>query len=109
MSISNELQEFCVRECSCCKHKKCTKDKKDFEYPKCNRKTTRIFEIDLIDGIASATTSISGVLGEKLFSVTAENIFDITCIKEKSRKRTGHIIVIYGSWIQDLMLDLINV
>uniref|UniRef100_M1D1B1 Uncharacterized protein n=1 Tax=Solanum tuberosum TaxID=4113 RepID=M1D1B1_SOLTU len=81
MSISNELQEFCVRECSCCKHKKCTKDKKDFEYPKCNRKTTRIFEIDLIDGIASATTSISGVLGEKLFSVTAENIFDITCIK----------------------------
>uniref|UniRef100_M1D787 Uncharacterized protein n=1 Tax=Solanum tuberosum TaxID=4113 RepID=M1D787_SOLTU len=81
MSISNELQMFSVCECSCCKQKKCTKDKKDFEYPKCNRKTTRLFEIDLIDGTALATTSISGVLGEKLFFVTAENIFDITCIK----------------------------
>uniref|UniRef100_A0A3Q7EEI4 Uncharacterized protein n=1 Tax=Solanum lycopersicum TaxID=4081 RepID=A0A3Q7EEI4_SOLLC len=72
MSISNEPQEFCVRECSCCKQKKRRKDKKDFE---------RILEIDLIDGTPSATTSISDLLGETSFSVTTENIFDIICIK----------------------------
>ncbi|XP_027771134.1 uncharacterized protein LOC107013153 [Solanum pennellii] len=40
MAISDELQEFCVLECSGCKQKKRTKDRKDFHCPKCNRKTT---------------------------------------------------------------------
>ncbi|XP_015160245.1 uncharacterized protein [Solanum tuberosum] len=104
MSISNELQMFSVCECSCCKQKKCTKDKKDFEYPKCNRKTTRLFEIDLIDGTALATTSISGVLGEKLFFVTAENIFDITCIKLRNsslgNSNTTHTTLSVLSYVQ---------
>ncbi|WMV31358.1 hypothetical protein MTR67_024743 [Solanum verrucosum] len=42
MAISDELQEFCVLECSGCKQKKHTKDRKDFECPKCNRKTTLV-------------------------------------------------------------------
>ncbi|KAK4734297.1 hypothetical protein R3W88_008558 [Solanum pinnatisectum] len=87
MAISDELQEFCVLECSGCKQKKRTKDRKDFECPKCNRKTTLvprcIFQIDLIDGTATTTTSISGELGEKLLSMTAEDIFDITCAKPR--------------------------
>ncbi|KAH0746768.1 hypothetical protein KY285_008425 [Solanum tuberosum] len=68
-----------------CKQKKRTKDRKDFECPKCNRKTTLVprcsFQIDLIDGTATTTTSISAKLGEKLLSMTAEDIFDITCTK----------------------------
>ncbi|KAG5620967.1 hypothetical protein H5410_006185, partial [Solanum commersonii] len=82
MAISNEFQEFCVLECSGCKQKKRTKDRKAFECPKCNRKTTLcIFQIDLIDGTATTTTSISAELGEKLLSMTAEDKFDITCAK----------------------------
>ncbi|KAH0653948.1 hypothetical protein KY289_031626 [Solanum tuberosum] len=68
-----------------CKQKKRTKDKKDFECPKSNRKTTLvpgcIFQIDLIDGTATTTTSISGELREKLLSMTTDDIFDITCAK----------------------------
>ncbi|KAG5580361.1 hypothetical protein H5410_050988 [Solanum commersonii] len=94
MAISNELQEFCVLEFSGCKQKKCTKDRNDFECPKCNRKTTLvpqyytfelcIFQIDLIDGIGTTTTSISGEVGEKLLFMTTEDIFDITCAKSQS-------------------------
>ncbi|KAL3358943.1 hypothetical protein AABB24_015831 [Solanum stoloniferum] len=83
MSILDEFQEFCVLECSGCKQKKRTKNRKDFECPKCNRKTALvprcIFQIDLIDGTATTTTFISAELGEKLLSMTAEDIFDITC------------------------------
>ncbi|KAG5628268.1 hypothetical protein H5410_013486 [Solanum commersonii] len=59
MVISDEFQEFCVL-------KWC------------------IFQIDLIDGTATTTTSISAELGEKLLSMTAEDIFDITCAKRQS-------------------------
>ncbi|KAG5594545.1 hypothetical protein H5410_035777, partial [Solanum commersonii] len=59
--------------------------RKDFECPKCNRKTTLvprcIFQIDLIDGTVIAISSISGELGEKLLFMTAEDIFGITCVK----------------------------
>ncbi|WMV47348.1 hypothetical protein MTR67_040733 [Solanum verrucosum] len=86
--ISDEFQDFCVLECSGCKQKKRTKDKKAFECPKCNRKTTLvpwcIFQIDLIDGTATTITSISAELGEKLLSMTVEDIFDITCAKRQS-------------------------
>ncbi|KAH0645045.1 hypothetical protein KY284_032929 [Solanum tuberosum] len=88
MAILDEFQDFCVLECSGCKQKKCTKDRKDFECPKCNRKTTLVprcsFQIDLIDGTATTTSSISAELGEKLLSMTAEDIFDITCTKRQS-------------------------
>ncbi|KAL3361468.1 hypothetical protein AABB24_014390, partial [Solanum stoloniferum] len=40
MAILDEFQDFCVLECSGCKQKKRTKDRKDFECPKCNRKTS---------------------------------------------------------------------
>ncbi|KAH0652978.1 hypothetical protein KY289_030656 [Solanum tuberosum] len=36
MAILDEFQEFCVLECSGYKQKKRTKDRKDFECPKCN-------------------------------------------------------------------------
>uniref|UniRef100_M1ANT8 Replication factor A protein n=1 Tax=Solanum tuberosum TaxID=4113 RepID=M1ANT8_SOLTU len=82
MAISNEFQEFCVLECSGCKQKKRTKDRKDFQCPKCNRKSALVprcvFQIDLTHGTATTTSSISGELGEKLLSMTAEDIFDIT-------------------------------
>ncbi|KAH0653291.1 hypothetical protein KY289_030969 [Solanum tuberosum] len=86
MAMLDEFQDFCVLECSGCKHKKRTKDRKDFECPKCNRKTTLVprFQIDLIDGTATTTTSISAELGEKLLSMIAEDIFDITCTKQQS-------------------------
>ncbi|KAH0700986.1 hypothetical protein KY284_015201 [Solanum tuberosum] len=92
MAISDEFQEFCVLECSGCKQKKRTKDRKDFECPKCKRKTTLvplcIFQIDLIDGTATTTSSISVELGEKLLSITTEDIFDITCAKEHTPQST---------------------
>ncbi|KAL3368440.1 hypothetical protein AABB24_009342, partial [Solanum stoloniferum] len=83
MAILDEFQDFCVLECSGCKQKKRTKDRKDFECPKCNRKTSLVprFQIDLIDNTATTTASISAELGEKLLSMTAEDIFDITCTK----------------------------
>ncbi|KAH0775688.1 hypothetical protein KY290_007099 [Solanum tuberosum] len=85
MAILDEFQDFCVLECSGCKQKKRTKDRKDFECPKCNRKTALVprcsFQIDLINGTATTTASISAELGEKLLSMTAEDIFDITCTK----------------------------
>ncbi|XP_049347024.1 replication protein A 70 kDa DNA-binding subunit B-like [Solanum verrucosum] len=88
MAILDEFQDFCVLECSGCKQKKRTKDRKDFDCPKCNRKTSLVprcsFQIDLIDDTATTTTSISAELGEKLLSMTAEDIFDITCTKRQS-------------------------
>ncbi|KAG5595440.1 hypothetical protein H5410_036672 [Solanum commersonii] len=42
------------------------------------------FQIDLIDNTATTTASISAELGEKLLSMTAEDIFDITCTKRQS-------------------------
>ncbi|KAH0683463.1 hypothetical protein KY289_021215 [Solanum tuberosum] len=70
------------------RQKKRTKDRKDFECPKCNRKTALvprcIFQIDLIDGTATTTSSISAKLGEKLLSMTTEDIFDITCTNRQS-------------------------
>ncbi|KAH0683569.1 hypothetical protein KY289_021321 [Solanum tuberosum] len=42
MAISDEFQEFCLLECSGCKQKTRTKDRKDFECPKCNRKSTLV-------------------------------------------------------------------
>ncbi|KAH0640379.1 hypothetical protein KY285_036965 [Solanum tuberosum] len=90
MAILDEFQDFCVLECSGCKQKKRTKDRKDFDCPKCNRKTSLVprcsFQIDLIDDTATTTTSISAELGEKLLSMTAEDIFDITCTKMLSTK-----------------------
>ncbi|KAG5568752.1 hypothetical protein H5410_064236 [Solanum commersonii] len=88
MAILDEFQDFCVLECSGCKQKKRTKDRKDFECPKCNRKTSLVprcsFQIDLIDDTATTTASISAELGEKLLSMTAEDIFDITCTKRQT-------------------------
>ncbi|KAG5627259.1 hypothetical protein H5410_012477 [Solanum commersonii] len=90
MAILDEFQDFCVLECLGCKQKKRTKDRKDFKCPKCNRKTALVprcsFQIDLIDDTATTTTSISAELGEKLLSMTAEDIFDITCTKMLSNK-----------------------
>ncbi|WMV19486.1 hypothetical protein MTR67_012871, partial [Solanum verrucosum] len=52
-----------------------------------------------------ATTSIFGVLGEKLFSVTAENIFDITCIKLRKSSwgssNTTHTTLSVLSYVQN--------
>ncbi|KAG5591723.1 hypothetical protein H5410_042237 [Solanum commersonii] len=88
MAILAEFQDFCVLECSGCKQKKRTKDRKDFECPKCNRTTSLVprcsFQIDLIDNTAITTASISAELGEKLLSMTAEDIFDMTCTKRQS-------------------------
>ncbi|KAK4709677.1 hypothetical protein R3W88_004190 [Solanum pinnatisectum] len=87
MSISDDLQKFCVLECSGCKQKKRTKDKKQFDCAKCQRKTTLVprctFQIDLIDGSGSTTAFISGDPAEKLLSMKAEDIFDTTCIKNQ--------------------------
>ncbi|XP_015165929.1 replication protein A 70 kDa DNA-binding subunit B-like isoform X2 [Solanum tuberosum] len=92
MAILDEFQDFCVLECSGCKQKKRTKDRKDFECPKCNRKTSLVprctFQIDLIDNTATTTASISAELGEKLLSMTAKDIFDITCTKRQSLSLT---------------------
>ncbi|KAG5590999.1 hypothetical protein H5410_041513 [Solanum commersonii] len=86
MAILDKFQEFCVLECSGCKQKKRTKDRKDFDCPKCNRKTALvprcIFQIDLING--TTTTTKIYLWGEKLLSMTAEGIFDITCTKRQS-------------------------
>ncbi|XP_049377728.1 replication protein A 70 kDa DNA-binding subunit B-like [Solanum stenotomum] len=88
MAILDEFQDFCVLECSGCKQKKRTKDRKEFECPKCNRKTSLVprcsFQIDLIDNTATTTASISAELGEKLLSMTAEDIFDRTCTNRQS-------------------------
>ncbi|KAG5629847.1 hypothetical protein H5410_001564 [Solanum commersonii] len=85
MAILDEFQDFCVLECSGCKQKKRTKDRKDFHCSKCNRKTALVprcsFQIDLIDNTATTTASISTELGEKILSMTAEDIFDTTCTK----------------------------
>ncbi|WMV57954.1 hypothetical protein MTR67_051339 [Solanum verrucosum] len=92
MAVLDEFQDFCVLECSGCKQKKRTKDRKDFDCSKCNRKTALVprcsFQIDLIDNTATTTTSISAELGEKILSMTAEDIFDITCTKRQSLSLT---------------------
>ncbi|XP_049382942.1 replication protein A 70 kDa DNA-binding subunit B-like [Solanum stenotomum] len=87
MSISDDLQKFCVLECSGCKQKKRTKDRKQFDCAKCQRKTTLVpqctFQIDLIDGNGSTTAFISGDPAEKLLSMKAEDIFYTTCVKNQ--------------------------
>ncbi|KAH0713288.1 hypothetical protein KY289_009247 [Solanum tuberosum] len=92
MAILDEFQDFCVLECSGCKQKKRTKDRKEFDCPKCNRKTALVprcsFQIDLIDNTTTTTASISADLGEKILSMTAEDIFDITCTKRQSLSLT---------------------
>ncbi|XP_049358094.1 uncharacterized protein LOC125822706 [Solanum verrucosum] len=88
MAILDEFQDFCVLECSGCKQKKRTKDRKDFDCPKCKRTTALVprcsFQIDLVDNTGTTTASISAELGEKLLSMTAEDIFEITCTKRQS-------------------------
>ncbi|KAG5621657.1 hypothetical protein H5410_006875 [Solanum commersonii] len=79
MAISNELQMFCVLECSGCKQKKHTKDGEDFECPKCNRKTTlvpRYYTFDLVsrDSLYLQRQSLSvnhvhEILSNKLFQI----------------------------------------
>ncbi|KAL3352106.1 hypothetical protein AABB24_020283 [Solanum stoloniferum] len=92
MAVLDEFQDFCVLECSGCKQKKRTKDRKNFDCPKCNRKIALVprcsFQIDLIDNTATTTSSISVELGEKILSMTAEDIFDITCTKRQSLSLT---------------------
>lgn len=87
MSISDDLQKFCVLECSGCKQKKRTKERKQFDCAKCQRKTTLVprctFQIDLIDGSGSTTAFISGDPAEKLLSMKAEEIFYTTCVKNQ--------------------------
>ncbi|PHT87921.1 hypothetical protein T459_10027 [Capsicum annuum] len=70
MSISDDFQKFCVLECPGCNKKKCTKDGKPFDCPKCLRKMTLvprcIFQIDLTDATGLTTTLISGAPAEKI-------------------------------------------
>ncbi|KAH0728583.1 hypothetical protein KY285_004246 [Solanum tuberosum] len=107
MAILDEFQDFCVLECSGCKQKKRTKDKKDFQCPKCNQKTSLVprcsFQIDLIDNTATTTASISAELGEKLLSMTAEDIFDITCTKRQSLSLT-HVHEMLSSKLFEIQL-----
>ncbi|KAH0696091.1 hypothetical protein KY290_013452 [Solanum tuberosum] len=105
MAILDEFQDFCVLECSGCKQKKRTKDRKDFDCPKCNRKTSLVprFQIDLIDDTATTTASISAELGEKLLSMTAEDIFDITCTKRQSLS-LNHVHEMLSSNIFEIQL-----
>lgn len=87
MSITDDIQDFCMLECSGCKQKKRTKERKQFDCPKCQRKTILVprctFQIDLIDGNDSITASISCDLAETFLSMTAEDIHDTTCVKYK--------------------------
>ncbi|KAH0780880.1 hypothetical protein KY290_000478 [Solanum tuberosum] len=107
MAILDEFQDFCVVECSGCKQKKRTKDRKDFDCPKCNRKTSLVprwsFQIDLIDNTATTTASISAELGEKLLSMTAEDIFDITCTKRQSLS-LNHVHEMLSSKVFEIQL-----
>ncbi|XP_049348354.1 replication protein A 70 kDa DNA-binding subunit B-like [Solanum verrucosum] len=107
MAILDEFQDFCVLECSGCKQKKRTKDRKDFDCPKCNRKTSLVprcsFQIDLIDDTATTTSSISAELGEKLLSMTAEDIFDITCTKRQSLS-LNHVHEMLSSKVFEIQL-----
>ncbi|KAH0716768.1 hypothetical protein KY285_012799 [Solanum tuberosum] len=107
MAILDEFQDFCVLECSGCKQKKRTKDRKDFHCPKCNRKTSLVprcsFQIDLIDNTATTTASISAELGEKLLSMTAEDIFDITCTKRQSLS-LNHVHEMLSTKVFDIQL-----
>ncbi|KAG5568068.1 hypothetical protein H5410_064912 [Solanum commersonii] len=68
MAILDEFQDFCVLECLGCKQKKRTKDRKDFNCPKCNRKTALVPR-------------------RKISSMT-EDIFDTTCTKRQSLSLT---------------------
>lgn len=87
MSIADDLQDFCMLECSGCKQKMRTKERKQFDCPKCQWKTTLVprctFQIDVIDGSGWTTASISGDLVEKLLSMTADDVYDITSVKHK--------------------------
>ncbi|KAH0697997.1 hypothetical protein KY290_013477 [Solanum tuberosum] len=61
------------------------------------------FQIDLIDDTATTTTSISAELGEKLLSMTAEDIFDITCTKRQSLS-LNHVHKMLSSNIFEIQL-----
>ncbi|KAG5590843.1 hypothetical protein H5410_041357 [Solanum commersonii] len=88
-----EFLQFCVLQCSGRKQKKRTKDRKDFECRKCNQKTALLprYYTFHFHGTATTTTSISAELGEKLLSVIAEDIFDITCAKNRSAGLHDHM------------------
>ncbi|KAH0725160.1 hypothetical protein KY284_001025 [Solanum tuberosum] len=73
ISISDDLQKFCVLECSSCKQKKRTKEKKQVDCA--NVKDTQ--------HCGSTRAFISGDPAEKLLSMKAEDIFDTTCVKNQ--------------------------
>lgn len=104
MSIADDLQDFCVLEFSGCKQKKRTKERKQFECPKCQRKTTLVprctFQVDVIDGTASTTASISGELAEKLLSMTANEckVLSINSVQQMLSNKTFHIQLRKSSW-----------
>nr|XP_018624759.1 uncharacterized protein LOC104091544 [Nicotiana tomentosiformis]XP_018624761.1 uncharacterized protein LOC104091544 [Nicotiana tomentosiformis] len=87
ISISSDVQKFCVLECSGCKQKLRTKERRDFDFTKSKRRTTLVhrcvFQIDLTDSSGSTTAMISGDVAEKMLSMTAEDIFDTTCVKKQ--------------------------
>ncbi|KAG5586630.1 hypothetical protein H5410_047064 [Solanum commersonii] len=78
MLISDDIQKFCVLECSGCKEKKCTKYKKQFDCAKCT------FQIYLIDESGSIIVFISGDPAGKTLSMRAYDICNTICIKVTS-------------------------
>ncbi|XP_075081686.1 uncharacterized protein LOC107832398 isoform X4 [Nicotiana tabacum] len=107
ISISSELQKFCVLECSGCKQKLRTKERRDFDCTKCKRRATLVprcmCQIDLIDGSGSTTAMIFGDVTEKMLSMTAEDIFDTTCVKRQLLS-INHVLDIFSDRIFRIQL-----
>ncbi|KAH0681467.1 hypothetical protein KY284_022552 [Solanum tuberosum] len=103
MAILDEFQDFCVLQCSGCKQKKRTKDRISTVQNAIGKPHYCSFQIDLIDNTATTTASISAELGEKLLSMTAEDIFDITCTKRQSLSLT-HVHEMLSSKVFEIQL-----
>ncbi|WMV52656.1 hypothetical protein MTR67_046041 [Solanum verrucosum] len=87
MAILDEFQDFCVLECSGCKQKKRTKDRKDFKCPKCNRKTS----------LVPRTNTLPHMLYSKLFVLTCY-IYNDNHVHEMLSNKVFEIQLRKSSW-----------
>ncbi|XP_047249739.1 uncharacterized protein LOC107878056 isoform X5 [Capsicum annuum] len=86
ISLPNHLQSFFLLTCSNCSHFVCTKTKKLIRCFICKLERLLVrrchFELDIMDASDTIMVTISKTLGERMFSLTIEQIYERVAVQE---------------------------
>ncbi|XP_016580412.2 uncharacterized protein LOC107878056 isoform X7 [Capsicum annuum] len=85
ISLPNHLQSFFLLTCSNCSHFVCTKTKKLIRCFICKLERLLVrrchFELDIMDASDTIMVTISKTLGERMFSLTIEQIYERVAVQ----------------------------